>query len=358
MTTIITDEKLDYQDVLMVPQNSVDSELNSRSKVELITDIFGVRGIGVIAANMDGVGTFAMAESLSQYGMFTTLVKHYSVDDLVNFYTDKANSDIIPYTIYSMGANESDILKFEEVLDGIQVKAYDLDAQTEPRIVCIDVANGYTESFLKFIARFREEHPSTIIVAGNVCTPYRTAQLIAAGANYVKVGIGPGSVCSTRLVTGVGYPQFSAVVECAEAAYEAHGAVIADGGCVDAGDIAKAFGAGAAGVMLGGMLAGHEEGETPFNHPTTPEGVWNRPFYGMASRAAQNIHNGGVKDYRSSEGREVTVPYRGKVEGTVLHILGGLRSACLYNGVSQLNELQNVATFVKVRRQANEVFVK
>lgn len=299
-----------------------------------------------------------MAEALAKHRMFTCLTKHYSVEDLVRFYTDKANADIIPFTIYSMGANQQDFDKFLSVLAGIETQDSDLDAQTEPKIVCVDVANGYTSDFITFIHCFKISYPNKILIAGNVCTPEKTYGLLKAGADFVKVGVGPGSVCTTRIVTGVGYPQLSAVLECAQAALDANGAIIADGGCTSPGDVAKAFAAGASAVMLGGMLAGHDEGYEGrlepgyFGHPTTTGKV---KFYGMASKVAQELHNGGVSDYRSSEGREVTVLYRGPVENTVLHLLGGLRSACAYTGASTLSGLQN-ANFVKVNHQYNGVF--
>jgi GMP reductase len=361
MIRIIEDTKLDYSDVLLVPQSS---GIHSRADVYLTTNTFGPSGIPIIAANMDGVGTFKMAEALSKHGLFTALVKHYSVEDLVRFYTDRANADIIPYTIYSMGANEADLAKYEAVLEGIQLGGDNLEAQTEPHIVCIDAANGYTEYFREFVSRFKESSPSTMLIAGNVCDPSGVRSLILYGADFVKVGVGPGSVCTTRLVAGVGYPQLSAVLECSEAALEADGAIIADGGCTCPGDVVKAFAAGATGVMLGGMLAGHEEGYegiTPigsYSSNTHPATTGKVGFYGMASRVAQTKHNGGVKDYRSSEGREVTIPYRGRVEHTVNHILGGLRSACAYTGAKELRHLPDVAEFIKVRRQVNEVFVK
>lgn len=368
MITIIDDEKLDYQDVLLVPQRS---HITSRSEVDLETNEFNVPGIPLIAANMDSVGTFKMAEALAKHRIFTALIKHYSVEDLVRFYTDKANSDIIPFTIYSMGANQVDLEKFDQVLEGIQLGNDDLDAQSSPHIVCIDAANGYTTAFRDFVARFKAQNQSTIVIAGNVCTPDAVWSLATVGADLIKIGIGPGSVCTTRLVAGVGYPQFSAVLECAQAAFESPlerpCGVIADGGCTCPGDVVKAFAAGANAVMLGGMLAGHDEGLDNLSHnayevavlgkdPLPPKGS-KIPFHGMASKKAQVLHNGGVKDYRSSEGREVTVPYRGPVEGTIRHILGGLRSGMSYVGASDLYDLRDGAQFVKVRRQANEVFV-
>lgn len=354
MSRIIEDVKLDYADVLLVPQ---DSQISSRVDVQLETQFCGVLGIAIIGANMDGVGTFKMAESLAKHKMFTCLTKHHSVDDLVRFYTDKANADIIPYTIYSMGANVQDLEKFKLVQNYIEGHEGDFIAQTEPNIICIDVANGYTNQFKDFVYRMREQYPNKYLIVGNVCTPDTTYDLIKAGANYVKIGVGPGSVCTTRIKAGTGYPQFSAVFECVDAAYNAHGGIIADGGCTNPGDVAKAFGAGASAVMLGGMLAGHIESfkEYPFiNGFSIPNNKIK--FYGMASKVAQDKHNGGVKDYRASEGREVEIPYRGPVENTVLDILGGLRSAMTYSNAKDMEEFAQCAVFAKVNHQYNKVF--
>jgi len=363
MTRIIEDTKLDYSDVLLVPRAS---EIHSRSQVDLLSEFCGGEGIPIIASNMDNVGTFQMAEALAKHKLYTCLNKHYSVEDLVNFYTDSANADIIPYTIYSMGANLDDLAKFDQVQDLIEQREGDMEAQSEPMMVCIDVANGYSKLLEDFIKHFNEKYPTRYIIAGNICTPERVFSLINAGADYVKIGVGPGSVCTTRIKTGVGYPQFSAVLECADAARRAHGQVIADGGCTSPGDVAKAFAAGASAVMLGGMLAGHDEGYSPEQLGK----VWNRargvhekynpvaslPFYGMASKTAQDKHNGGVKDYRSSEGKEVSVPYRGPVEYTILDILGGLRSSMSYCDAVDLDEFQKNAQFCKVNNQVNRVF--
>lgn len=355
MPRIVQDTKLDYSDVLLVPKPS---SVLSRSDVDLEVEFCGVQGVPIIAANMDGVGTFNMAVSLAKHKLFTCLTKHYSIEDLVDFYTDVENLDVIPYTIYSMGANLDDLEKFNKVQDQLTAQIGDLEAQSEPTIVCIDVANGYTRLLKDFLLHFREKYPSRYLIVGNVCTPESTHDLIKAGADYVKIGVGPGSVCTTRIKTGVGYPQFSAVLECAQAALEAHGCIIADGGCTNPGDVAKAFGAGAEGVMLGGMLAGHLEGfkEYPFiNGFSLPNNKVR--FYGMASRKAQELHSGGVKDYRASEGREVEVSYRGPVENTVLDILGGIRSAMSYSNAPHLSVFSQVAEFVKVNHQYNRVFV-
>ena len=184
-------------------------------------------------------------------------------------------------------------------------------------------------------------------MAGNVVTGEMTEQLILSGADIVKVGIGPGSVCTTRKKTGVGYPQLSAVMECADAAHGLSGHIISDGGCTMPGDFSKAFGAGADFVMAGGMFSGHDEsgGETVTDSDT---GRKYKEFYGMSSAHAMTKHSGGVADYRASEGKYVLVPYRGPVSGTVRTILGGVRSSCTYVGARKLKELSKRTTFIRI----------
>lgn len=338
-----TDIKLDYADVLLVPR---ESELSSRSQIKLTIDHFDEPMIPIIAANMDGVGTFAMARELAKYKMMTALVKHYSLDELVEFYGTEESK----YAIYSMGISEDDfdkLVNFSTILSDAGI--------SNPPAICVDVANGYTTSLLKFIERIREAHPEYVLMVGNVVTPERTEKLIECGADIVKIGVGPGSVCTTRKITGIGYPQFSAVIECAAAADSAGGAICADGGITCPGDAVKAFAGGAHYVMIGGLFAGHDEGiggTIGGLSEVTP----SIPFYGMASKEAQNKHNGGVADYRASEGKFVTVPYRGPIDGTVQELLGGIRSACTYVGAGTIEDLHRRARFVRVNRQLNNMF--
>tara|TARA_R110002110_G_scaffold143724_4_gene332614 strand:- start:389 stop:1069 length:681 start_codon:yes stop_codon:yes gene_type:complete len=217
------------------------------------------------------------------------------------------------------------------------------------KFLCIDVANGYSQRFATTVEQIREKYPELIIIAGNVVTGEMTEELILSGADIVKVGIGPGSVCTTRIKTGVGYPQLSAIIECADAAHGLGGHIIADGGCSSSGDVAKAFGAGADFVMLGGMLAGHDEGGGE-----VVDG--NVQFYGMSSDTANIKHFGGLKDYRSSEGRTVRLPYKGAIKDTVQDILGGIRSACTYAGARKLKDLSKCTTFIRVNNQYNRIF--
>jgi GMP reductase len=332
---IIEDVKLDYKDVLITPKRST---LSSRSHVNLErTFTFrsgnSWKGVPIIAANMDGVGTFTMDLELNKHKMMVALTKHYAQEDLIDHFIQKFNS-----SVYSMGISDADLYKFNKVFESNIVKNWNIK-------VCIDVANGYTQSFVDFIKEFREDHPNVLLMAGNVVTPEMTEELILAGVDIVKVGIGPGSVCTTRKMTGIGFPQLSAVIECADAAHGLQGHIIADGGCSVPGDVVKAFAAGADFVMLGGMLAGHKEGGA--------SAMGGNQFYGMSSDTAMELHNGGVANYRASEGKTVEIPYRGEVSKTMQDILGGLRSACTYVGASELKELSKRTTFVRVTQQLN-----
>ena len=328
---IIEDVKMEFKDVLITPKRSA---LTSRSEVNL-ERTFTFRsgnswsGIPIIAANMDGVGTFEMDAELSKHKMMVALTKHYGEFDLINHFSGRLFS-----SVYSLGISQSDLEKFDVVYDSVA-----------PIRVCIDVANGYTQAFVNFIKNFRDKYPNVVLMAGNVVTPEMTEELILAGVDVVKVGIGPGSVCTTRKMTGIGYPQLSAIIECADAAHGLKGHIIADGGCSVPGDIVKAFAAGADFVMLGSMLAGHKEGGAI--------AFGDNKFYGMSSDTAMDLHNGGVANYRASEGKTVEIPYRGDVARTLQDILGGLRSACTYVGASELKELSKRTTFVRVTQQLN-----
>ena len=319
--------KLDYSDVLLRPKRST---MGSRSEVGLERKYTfrnsgqTYSGIPIMAANMDGVGTVEMAKALDKVGLFTCLTKNVTDVPAIN------------NVAVSTGITDNDQKRVDLVLERNPLTRY----------ICIDVANGYSERFIKFVEDMRTKYPEHVIIAGNVVTPDITEELILSGADIVKVGIGPGSVCTTRIKTGVGYPQLSAVIECADAAHGLDGHIIADGGCTSPGDVVKAFAAGADFVMLGGMLAGHDEGGG------TVEGNKVK-FYGMSSKEAQGDD---FKDYRASEGRVVEVPYRGPVNATIHDILGGLRSACTYVGARTLKQLSKCATFVRVNNQFNGVY--
>ena len=326
---IIEDVKLDFNDVLIKPKRSTlttrkDADLTRRFTFRHSKNDW--RGVPIIAANMDHTGTYEMHKALREYDMLTALCKFVE-------YTYQTPSDLIQ----TIGLDTN------------------LDTIPESKWICLDVANGYTERFMEFVEKIRghSKTKDSILIAGNVCTPEATEQIILAGADIVKIGIGPGSVCTTRKMTGVGYPQLSATIECADAAHGLGGHIITDGGCTVVGDIAKSFGAGADFVMLGGMFAGHDEchGKIEGNN------VYKEmEFYGMSSDRAQIEYYGEKQDYRASEGKVVWVDYVGPVKNTVEEMLGGLRSALTYAGARCIKDLPKCTTFVRVNRQLNEKF--
>ena len=321
---IVDDVKLDFSDVLIRPKRST---LESRKNANL-ERTFRFKnsnqswtGVPIIAANMDHTGTWPMNKALVEFGMLTAICKFWHYIPLKN-------------AIKTIGLDAN--------LDEIE---YDL------KWICLDVANGYTERFMDFVKKMRQHEATknSIIIAGNVCTPEATEEIILAGADIVKIGIGPGSVCTTRKITGVGFPQLSATIECADAAHGLGGHIITDGGCQVPGDIAKSFGAGADFVMLGGMFAGHDECEGEVENG-------KMSFYGISSEDVQLKHYGKKASHRASEGKKVYIEHKGSVITTVEDILGGLRSACTYAGAKTLKDLPKCTTFVKVNRQLNEVF--
>lgn len=338
------DIKLGFKDVMIRPKRST---LSSRSQVSLLRK-FQFRhggeweGVPIIAANMDTVGTFEMARALSEHRMMTAIHKHYSRDDWAEFLAS-VDESVTDNIAVSTGTGKADA----EMLDHL------LKEHPQIKFVCIDVANGYAEAFVNFVKRARDKHPDKIIMAGNVVTGEMVEELLLGGADIIKVGIGPGSVCTTRVKTGVGYPQLSAVIECADAAHGLSGQIISDGGCKVPGDLAKAFGGGADFIMLGGMFAGHDESG---GNLVEIDGKQVKQFYGMSSQTAMEKHAGGVAEYRASEGKTVNIPYRGPVRATVLDMLGGIRSTCTYVGAERLKELTKRTTFIRVQEQENVVF--
>ena len=339
------DIKLGFKDVMIRPKRST---LKSRSQVNLERDFtflnskINWKGIPIIAANMDTVGTFETALALANKKLFSAIHKHYSLSEWISFFTDAPNS-IEDYVAVSTGTSKNEAEKLAAIFNEIP----------QLKFICIDVANGYSEHFVDFVKRTRDKYPDKVIIAGNVVTGEMVEELLLAGADIIKVGIGPGSVCTTRVKTGVGYPQLSAIIECADAAHGLGGQIISDGGCATPGDIAKAFGAGADFVMLGGMLAGHDESGGEI---IEQGGETFKKFYGMSSTTAMEKYAGGVAEYRASEGKTVTVPYRGPIENTLQDILGGLRSTCTYVGAQRLKELTKRTTFIRVAEQENQVY--
>ncbi len=341
------DIKLDYQDVLFKPKRST---LTSRKDVDLARSFKFYNsgkewtGVPIMASNMDGVGTFAMAKVLQDYKMITVLRKHYSLEDWKTAIGDGVKMKYLSVctgTGVIWDKDAPDYATMKEVL-----KRY-----PDIPFICVDVANGYHENYGDFIERLRYEYQDKTIIAGNVITAEMTEELILRGADIVKCGIGPGSVCTTRLMTGVGVPQLSGIIECADAANGVGGHIIADGGCVYPGDVAKAFGAGAHFVMLGGMLAGHDESEGEIIDGKVQ-------FYGMSSNAAMAKHGSRKDGYRGAEGKVVQLPHKGPVKDTITEVLGGVRSACTYIGAKRLKDMGKCTTFVRVNNVVNRVFTQ
>ena len=353
---IINDIKLDFKDVLILPKRS---KLVSRKQVNLErTYVFPNSkqtwtGVPIVVANMDTTGTFEMAQTLYKHKLITCIHKHYEVQEW-NDYLQKMKTNFgtnfLNHIAVSTGISDNDIEKLiniKSVMESI--------FKTTKGFICIDVANGYSEAFIEKINKIRDIYPNNTIIAGNVVTNEMVEELILNGVDIVKAGIGPGSVCTTRIKTGIGYPQLSMVIECADAAHGLKGMLMSDGGCTCSGDISKAFGAGADFVMLGGMMSGHDESDGDI---VEENGIKYKEFYGMSSATAMKKHNGGVANYRASEGKRVLVKYKGSVDDTVTDILGGIRSTCTYVGAEELKELSKRTTFIRVTQQSNEVYSK
>ena len=340
------DVKLDYSDVLIRPKRST---LTSRFDVDLKRTYTFYHsgkewtGVPIMTSNMDAVGTFDMHEELSLHGMVTCIARHYNKKGKGWDQAQRRNKLCV-----MSGISDEEILELVGVVNTFPDVSF----------VGLDVANGYTINFVESIKHLRNHLPNATIIAGNVVTADMTAELILAGVDIVKVGVGPGSVCTTRIKTGIGYPQLSAVIECADVAHGIGGHIIADGGCNSSGDIVKAFAAGADFVMIGGMLAGHDECDSELVfEDDNPEPI-GMEFYGMASKTAMERHGHSNREYRGEEGKTVTVPYRGPVRDTITDIFGGIRAACTYVGAKRLKDLTKCTTFVKVNDTHNRIYEK
>jgi len=362
------DVKLDFKDVLFKPKRS---KLTSRKDVDLQRTFKFLNsgkewtGIPIMASNMDGVGTFEMAKVLQEKKMITVMRKHYSVDDWKQAIGDGVKMK------YLSACTGTAVIWDEDAQDFATMKTV-LEMYPDIPFITVDVANGYFENYADFISKLRDQYPDKIIIAGNVITGEMTEELILRGADIVKCGIGPGSVCTTRLMTGVGVPQLSGIIECSDAANGVGGHIIADGGCVYPGDVAKAFGAGAHFVMLGGMLAGHKEGGGEITKKHTQKGGAHKlndgtyvpyfesqdfvEFYGMSSNAAMAKHGSRKDGYRGAEGKVVSIPYKGEVKDTLTEILGGVRSAATYIGAQRIKDMPKCTTFVRCTQQVNTVY--
>ena len=341
------DIKLNFDDVLMEPKRST---LSSRRDVDM-TRKFTFRNSSkvmnftpIFASNMDGVGTFSMAKVLQEYKMMTVITKTTTPEQ---WKAAVGNGVRLQSVSVCTGTNKM----FDDDAEDYRNMQDILKMFPDIKMITVDVANAYHQNMVGFITKIREEYPDKVIVAGNVVTPEMTEELIINGADVVKIGIGPGSVCTTRTMTGVGVPQFSAIVECADAANGVDGHIMADGGCTQPGDIAKALGGGAHMVMIGGMLAGHDESEQEVKDGQIE-------FYGMSSDRAREVHGKRKDGYRGNEGRLISLPYRGPVSNTVEDILGGVRSACTYIGARRLKDMPKCATFVTTQNVINRVYEK
>lgn len=346
MNKIESGEKLDFNHVLIRPKRST---INSRSLVSLEREFkfkyaqCSWSGVPIISANMDTTGTFGVYECLKKHKIITAMHKFYSAEDYANHEQQhgKMNPD---YFMVSTGTSKSNFENLSSILEKVDCKW-----------ICIDIANGYIDSLVTFCKKVREKYPDKIIVAGNVVTREMVEELIlSGGVDAVKVGIGPGSACTTRLKTGVGMPQLSAVLECADAAHGVGGQIISDGGITCPGDMAKAFGAGGDFVMVGGQFAGHDQ--NPGEVLEDDHGKKYKAFYGMSSDKAQETHFGKMNSYRASEGRVLKIPYKGDLNNTVLDYLGGLRSTCTYINASSIKQMAKCTTFVRVSQQVNNYF--
>jgi GMP reductase len=337
--------KLNFEDVLLQPKRST---LSSRRDVDM-TRKFTFRNskkimtfFPVFASNMDGVGTFSMAKVLQEYKMMTVITKTTTPEqwkEAIGSGVRLQSVSICTGTNYLFDHEAEDYRSMKEVLASFP----------DIKFITIDVANAYHENFVDFVKKVRDDYPDKVIIAGNVVTPEMTEELIINGADVVKIGIGPGSACTTRTMAGVGVPQFSAILECGDAANGVDGHIMADGGCIEPGDIAKAFGGGAHMVMVGGMLAGHNESEVE-----VIDG--KREFYGSSSDRAREIHGKRKDGYRGNEGRLLHLPDRGPVKDTVEDILGGIRSACTYIGARRLKDMPKCATFVTTHNIINKAY--
>lgn len=339
------DIKLDYDDVLIVPQRTT---LESRKEVTVERKFSFYHspriwsGIPIVCSNMVPLTSLEMAKKLADHKMVTALHKYYSSSELIKIISSSDKD----YAWVSIGKSVDEIKRLNEVSDHFGFS---------PNIV-IDVPNGYMESFVKFCASVRENFPESIICGGNVTTPEICEELIIhGGLDICKIQISPGSQCETRKMTGVGYGTFSCVQECSHAAHGLRadsgrlGLVMADGGCKTPGDVCKSICGGADWVMLGGMFAGTDECEGEWEYDSNGDKK-NLTFYGMSSHYAQEKHGAGKKNYRASEGKVSKIPYKGNVEDVIQEILGGIRSCGAYIGARNLKDYSKCAKFIKVNR--------
>lgn len=333
--------KLDFSNVLIRPKRST---INSRSEVDLNRTFkfkyssYDWTGVPIISANMDTTGTFQVHESLRKHNIITALHKFYNKDD---YLTQNVDGGLNPdYFMVSTGIGEGSIEKLLEIQNVVPFKW-----------ICIDIANGYINKLVEFCKKVRSTFPQHRIIAGNVVTREMVEELILEGkVDGVKVGIGPGAACTTRIKTGVGMPQLSAIIECSDAAHGVGGLIIGDGGITCPGDMSKAFGGGADFVMVGSAFAGHDENPGDVIEENSQK---YKLFHGMSSKKAMETHYGKMAEYRSSEGRELKIKYKGPIVNTVTDYLGGLRSTCTYINAPTIKQMAKCTTFIQVSQQVN-----
>ncbi len=346
-----TATKLDFSNVLIKPRYS---KLNSRKDVDLNVSYTTkwakkqLDGVPIFVSNMDTTGTFSMSIKCLEYKIYTAIHKHYSVQEWREFI--ELHKRLLPelkkYIFISTGTRDQDYTKLIKIvkLTGIEN-------------ICIDNANGYTKSFVSFVKEIRQKFPNSVIIAGSVATKFMGMKLLDAGADIIRFGIGSGSLCTTRMLTGIGVPQFSLILECAKFIRNNGGLFMSDGGATCPGDFVKAFGAGADFIMSGSMFYGHTECETEIRE-NKHTGEKQCIHYGMSSKQAMEKHYGEMANYRAEEGKVEIIKYKGNVSDTLNKILGGIRSGCTYTNSKNIVELHDNVRFIKVNQQTNEIFSK
>ena len=366
MTQILSEPYLDYSDILIRPKMGIN--LNSRKEVNL-QRIFKFKhgqvrtGLGIFNANMATVGNFVITQKLLARGMFATIHKHYSVDEIGKFMIN-ARQENVPlenlFITIGLKNPDSEIQKLRELESKY--------GWTDSRNICIDAPNFYIPNALDVLARVRQEFPDAVIMAGNIASGDICLKLLDY-ADIIKCGIGSGSACLTRKQTGCGTPMVSLIMECADIAHSVNGHICADGGIVDVGDICKALCLNADFVMIGGMFAGTDEAEgekqeKQFETNEIIDGTkviqtkYFKAYYGMSSEYANNKFAGGMGDYKTSEGRELLIPYTGALDKILQDITGGIASCCTYIGATSVKHMAKCATIIQVHNQLNRVFEK
>ena len=376
MTHILSETNLDYSDILIKPK--MGNNCNSRKDVNLIREYTFKRGqvrkgLGIFNANMATVGNFETAKHLLKAGMFATLHKFYTAEEIINFMKECQDEKIDYSNLFiTIGIRHwpEEFSKLKEIEDsGVWLKEN----------ICIDAPNFYIPEAYRILKQIRENYLESVIMCGNIASSDICHKLLEY-ADILKIGIGSGAVCTTRKMTGCGVPMVSLILECADIAHSVNGMICADGGIVEVGDICKAFALNADFIMAGGLFAGTDEaegevitkcfktGEYSVDWDFNPECSKMEPgkpiysyknyklYYGMSSTLANCKFAGGMKDYKASEGREVLIPYTGNLDKILQDIKGGVASACTYIGAANVKSMSKCATIIKVNHTINKVF--